>query len=118
MNSCLDEKESEVYYSNRAAALMKLNKYDQAYTDCKRGVELNPNFLKVVRRLFSSCVALGKYDEAKAILNEYMVSHPKEKGFKEDLRTLADIENLKKQVEFAESKGDPRQEAHWLSQLQ
>ena len=74
---------------------MKLNKYDQAYKDCKRGVELNADFLKVVRRLFASCIGLGKYDEAKSILNEYMIKHPKEKGFKEDLRTLADIENLK-----------------------
>ena len=46
------ENESEVYYSNRAASYVCLKKYKEARKDSIRAIEINPEFLKAVRRYF------------------------------------------------------------------
>ena len=93
-----------MFYSNRAACYIALGKFQQGYLDSKKALEVNPDFVKAVRRLIACTIKLGHLDETKEILNQYMVSHPKEKGLQEDLRTLADVTNLQKAVEGAVAK--------------
>lgn len=50
-----EPKELAVYYKNRAAAYLKLEKYQQALEDCDRSLEVCPNDPKA---LFRRCQAL------------------------------------------------------------
>lgn len=43
--------EDAVFFSNRAAALMKLEKYQKAFDDCKKSIELDPFYTKAHYRL-------------------------------------------------------------------
>lgn len=83
--------ESEVFFSNRAAAYMALSRFQEAYYDLKKSLDINPKYAKSARRLFTVCLWLGHVQEAKGVLELYMKEIPEEKGFKEDIWTLAEV---------------------------
>ncbi|KAM7536802.1 hypothetical protein Aperf_G00000085611 [Anoplocephala perfoliata] len=56
------------YYSNRALCYLQLKMYDQAFADCRRALELNPNNLKAFFFAGQCHLALGQYDDAIAKL--------------------------------------------------
>ena len=41
----LDEK-NHIYFSNRANAYLEMEKYDEAISDCKKSIEIEPKFVK------------------------------------------------------------------------
>jgi len=66
---CLDinpdnDAVNSIIYCNRAAAAMKLKKYEEAVGDCTKTIELDPNYLKAYIRRGSCYMTLEKYEEA------------------------------------------------------
>ncbi|CAG8586689.1 6487_t:CDS:2 [Paraglomus brasilianum] len=53
------------YYSNRAAARMMLKQTEQALTDCKQALALDPNLLKALMRAGKCNFLLGNLSEAQ-----------------------------------------------------
>lgn len=52
------------FFSNRAMALMALDRYEEAAADGKRCMEINPGFMKGFHRHASALVKLGRFAEA------------------------------------------------------
>ena len=48
----ISKRESEIYFSNRAASYICLKKYLEAKKDCVKAIEINPDFTKAIRRHF------------------------------------------------------------------
>lgn len=55
-----------VYYGNRAACHLAMNRLEDALYDCDRSLECNPRYAKVVGRRAAVLEKLGKLDEAAA----------------------------------------------------
>ncbi|KAI8342477.1 hypothetical protein BC941DRAFT_412908 [Chlamydoabsidia padenii] len=51
-------------YSNRAAVLQKLKKFDEALQDCDKALELDPDFTKVYSRRAACYMETEQYEEA------------------------------------------------------
>ncbi|CDH53530.1 dnaj homolog subfamily c member 7 isoform 1 [Lichtheimia corymbifera JMRC:FSU:9682] len=51
-------------YSNRAAVLQKLKKFQEALEDCNKAIELDPDFNKVYSRRAACYMELEEYEEA------------------------------------------------------
>ncbi|KAI7850995.1 hypothetical protein BDC45DRAFT_546399 [Circinella umbellata] len=51
-------------YSNRAAVLQKLKKFDEALEDCNKALKLDPDFNKVYSRRAACHMELEEYEEA------------------------------------------------------
>lgn len=64
---------------------MALNRFQEAYFDLKKSLTLNETYAKSARRLFTVCLRLGHVEEAKGVLEIYMVKIPGEAGFKDDI---------------------------------
>ncbi|MBN3281146.1 TTC1 protein, partial [Polyodon spathula] len=58
------EKERSVLYSNRAAARMKMDKKEEAISDCTKAIELNPNYIRAILRRAELHEKTEKLDEA------------------------------------------------------
>lgn len=56
--------QSSTYLSNRAAAYMAANRFNEALEDCKRADELEPENAKILHRLAKVHTALGRPQEA------------------------------------------------------
>jgi tetratricopeptide (TPR) repeat protein len=61
INLCTDGKNSHVYYSNRAAALCYLERYEEAEEDSMKSLALNPSYGKAHARLGLSRFFMGDY---------------------------------------------------------
>ncbi|CAF1604031.1 unnamed protein product [Rotaria magnacalcarata] len=61
-----------IYYCNRAAAHSKLGNNDQAFRDCFRAIEIDPNYSKVYGRLGAIYLTTDKVNEA---LDAYKKAH-------------------------------------------
>jgi len=53
-----------IYHCNRAAALMKLDRCEEAVTDCETAIKLNPSYARSYSRLGAALHKLGRYQEA------------------------------------------------------
>jgi len=53
-----------VYYSNRAAAYTHMHMYDEAMADCRKAIQLKPDFSKAYSRLGTAHFQAGRYKEA------------------------------------------------------
>jgi DnaJ family protein C protein 7 len=51
-------------YSNRATALSKMSKYEEAIEDCDKALDLDPKFFKVFLRRADCYMKLEKFEEA------------------------------------------------------
>ncbi|XP_041078590.1 tetratricopeptide repeat protein 1-like [Polyodon spathula] len=58
------EKERSILYSNRAAARMKMDKKEEAISDCTKAIELNPNYIRAILRRAELHEKTEKLDEA------------------------------------------------------
>ncbi|CAE6377525.1 unnamed protein product [Rhizoctonia solani] len=60
----LDPHEKAVLYCNRAAAEMKLRRFEDAISDSKRSVEADPNYSRGYERLATAQLGLHRYNDA------------------------------------------------------
>ncbi|KAI9142159.1 hypothetical protein BKA69DRAFT_347227 [Paraphysoderma sedebokerense] len=82
------DSECAVYYLNRAMALLKLQRFSEAETDCTRGLEREPKNIKALWRRANARIGLGKLKEAKQDLEAALVLEPTNKAIKDDLSKL------------------------------
>lgn len=80
-----------IYYSNRAMALMKLGRYDEAEADCTKALEIDPLQVKALLRRGSTKIAMGRMQEGKDDFNRVLQLEPNNKQANDELRKLADI---------------------------
>lgn len=57
-------KELPVYYKNRAAAYLKIEMHERAYTDCTKALEFQANDQKALFRRVQALEALERFEEA------------------------------------------------------
>lgn len=57
-------KQLSTFYKNRAAAYLKLEKYEQVVHDCDKSLELEPNEPKALYRRAQAKEQLGRFEEA------------------------------------------------------
>lgn len=57
-------KQLATFYKNRAAAYLKLEKYEQVVRDCNKALELEPNEPKAMYRRAQANENLGRFEEA------------------------------------------------------
>lgn len=63
-NKSLELKEDPVLYSNRAAVLLKLNKFAEAEVDCSKAISLDYTYAKAYYRRGMARMELKMYTEA------------------------------------------------------
>ncbi|KAJ3154350.1 hypothetical protein HDU89_008418 [Geranomyces variabilis] len=59
-----------VYYSNRAAALLSLRRFNDAVIDCKTAIELGSDNVRPYLRASKAYLHMGKLDEAAAVIRQ------------------------------------------------
>ena len=116
---------SYVYYSNRAAAHCYLTNYVDATKDCKRSIELNPEYEKAYSRLGLSLFFQGEYEGTILAYEASLKLDPSNKASLSYLKKakvkLAEQQNEKKAREEEEIKASEEQEKmrrrmEWLNQ--
>lgn len=63
-NTKSDTLEKSVYYKNRAAAYLKLEKYEEVITDATSALDISPNDPKALFRRCQALETLGRFEEA------------------------------------------------------
>ncbi|XP_064422807.1 tetratricopeptide repeat protein 1 [Latimeria chalumnae] len=58
------QKDRSILYSNRAAARMKMDKKEDAISDCTKAIKLNPNYIRAILRRAELYEKTDKLDEA------------------------------------------------------
>ena len=74
------------FFSNRAMALLALDRNSEAEADGRRCMEINPGFMKGFHRTASALIKLGRPDEAVSVCERGLTTH---KG-NADLASLLD----------------------------
>jgi len=59
-----DKKEKAILYSNRAACLQKISRWDDVVEDCKLAIELDPDYVKAYVRRSAAYEKLDKWNDA------------------------------------------------------
>jgi len=82
----LNKEFNSTLYSNRAAAYMKLKRWQEALTDCTRCLELKPSFVKAKVRRAQCCLELKQYDEAIRYYDALCKSDPENAEYRSQLK--------------------------------
>ncbi|KAL8901463.1 MAG: hypothetical protein Q9207_005186 [Kuettlingeria erythrocarpa] len=90
------EPQSVTYLSNRAAAFMSANRFEEALADSKLAQELEPQNVKVLQRLSRIYVSLGQPSEALEVLDQIARFQPVTHSER------AAAESMQKQIKQAE----------------
>jgi tetratricopeptide (TPR) repeat protein len=80
---------SHVYYSNRAAALLSMKKFNDAILDSERSLSLKPNYGKAHARLGLAHFLLGNYRQAMEAYTVALKYEPDNKSSKSYLEKAA-----------------------------
>ncbi|PNH08436.1 Serine/threonine-protein phosphatase 5 [Tetrabaena socialis] len=97
-----------VYWSNRAAAHIKLESYGAAVADAEKATEVDPKYIKGYYRRGDAHFALGKYKLALKDLKTAAKVAPRDPDLR---RKLADCEKEVKRLRFEEALSVPDAEA-------
>uniref|UniRef100_A0A182IY85 Protein unc-45 homolog B n=1 Tax=Anopheles atroparvus TaxID=41427 RepID=A0A182IY85_ANOAO len=84
-------KDLPVFYKNRAAAYLKLEKYENAHKDCTVSLEHCPNDPKALFRRFQALEAMERFEEAYKDLRTIHTYDPNNKTIKPHLERLHSI---------------------------
>ncbi|KAL7749706.1 hypothetical protein RI367_004934 [Sorochytrium milnesiophthora] len=77
-----------VYFSNKAMALLKLDRHADAEDACTTALQLEPRNIKALWRRSTARREMGKIQEAKTDLDRALVLEPGNATFKSDLAAL------------------------------
>jgi len=69
-------KQLHTFYSNRSATYMKLDKYEEAYQDGLKCIEVKPDWGKGYSRAGCALFSMGRYQEAQKIYQEGLKRDP------------------------------------------
>jgi len=69
-----------VYFTNRAAAYLKLQQYAQALQDTSKGVELDPNYQKGMQRHVEALIRCNRAEEASKIADKLFMNEQTSKN--------------------------------------
>mmetsp|Transcript_4006 Transcript_4006/g.4905 ORF Transcript_4006/g.4905 Transcript_4006/m.4905 type:complete len:255 (+) Transcript_4006:136-900(+) len=99
------DPENHLLYSNRAAANLVLENFEDVAQDCKKCLELEPDFIKAHLRLATALEGLKKHDEALEVISKALkIGKDGDKGKKELKKLAAKI----KRVKISEDKSSRR----------
>ncbi|KAI9912988.1 hypothetical protein PsorP6_006771 [Peronosclerospora sorghi] len=79
---------AHVYYSNRSAAQLKLNKAEEALQDAEQCIALKPSWPKGYSRRGSALFSLGRYPEARQAYKDGLNFDKANEGLLEGLRAV------------------------------
>lgn len=86
-----EHKQLATFYKNRAAAYLKLEKYELAARDCDKSLELEPNEPKALFRRSQAREELGRFEEAYKDLVTVWNADKSDKSVKHNLERLHEI---------------------------
>ena len=72
----LKDSSEAKFFGNRCAVLMMLDKYDDAFYDAKKAIELNKNYSKIYDRAIRCCLIIGEIHGAEEIIRTFKNYHP------------------------------------------
>lgn len=75
-----EKKEKAVLFGNRAACLQKLSRWEDVVEDCKKAIELDPEYAKAYHRRSGAYEALEKWHDANEDLKKVIELDPSMKG--------------------------------------
>lgn len=71
-----DKKEKAVLYSNRAACLQKLSRWEDVIDDCRKAIECDPTYAKAYHRRSAAYEATNKWHDANEDLKKVIELDP------------------------------------------
>jgi len=77
-----------IYYCNRAAALSKLNKHEEAINDCNEALKIDATYSKAYGRKGLALSSLNRHKEAKVCLERALELDPSNETFKQNLELV------------------------------
>ncbi|XP_030754839.1 protein unc-45 homolog B [Sitophilus oryzae] len=86
-----EPKELAVYYKNRAAVYLKLEKYEEAIKDCSKSLEITPNDPKALFRRLQAFESLQRFEEAYKDATQIFKDDPSNKIIQPYLQRLHKI---------------------------
>ena len=90
-----DARQRAVYHTNRAAALLQLDRVREAADDCAAAEQLDPTFLKAKVRGATALLRLGRLDDAERKAREVLAA---DAGVREAQSVVADAQRLRSDV--------------------
>ena len=96
-----EEKERSVYFKNRAACNLKLQKYKDAISDCLCALTLNPIDIKTIYRYAQALEGMGKESEALIQLKKLLAIEPRNREANEMARRI--LASVKQESERLQS---------------
>lgn len=76
-----DEVNAKLYF-NRTLTLMKLERWQEALSDCSRALELDPHYVKAMARRVSCMIGLDRLEEAEQEAERLNKRHPSDENSK------------------------------------
>jgi len=89
------------FFTNRAAAYIKLNLYAEAAADCEAATEIDNKFAKAYQRGASSYTHLGQYEKAEALLKKGNKANPYDVNIRSEITKLKSVAKRKKELTAA-----------------
>ena len=71
-----DGPNSHIYFSNLAAALLHLQRFEEAIDACNSAIEINPEYPKAYSRHGTAHMELGEYEQAAASFQQVLRIDP------------------------------------------
>lgn len=77
-----------------------MGKYQEAVDDCRKCLQIKPDYPKVIKRLAQGLIALDKIDEAKQVLEQAVLMDPENKGLMVDeIKMVKEIDEIQSCIE-------------------
>mmetsp|Transcript_34841 Transcript_34841/g.56266 ORF Transcript_34841/g.56266 Transcript_34841/m.56266 type:complete len:477 (+) Transcript_34841:222-1652(+) len=87
-----DDPTVAAYYTNRSAAFMMLKKFDEAFGDSKKAMEVDPAFVKGYIRGAKCQLQQGKLREAQMVLDDCLRTNPESPDAVKELETIKAVQ--------------------------
>jgi len=90
---CQTGPNSHIYYCNRAAVYLILQKYEEAASDCSASIALKSDYVKAHSRLAQAYLSMGRQSEASDAANAALALDPNNAAAKSVLASTGNVAN-------------------------